>query len=63
MRQNDDGKYCVWKLEPDELLKCYAEQAEAGAYLAALNEATEDEQKARVGVDKYSTEEEAVARA
>jgi len=63
IRQDDDDQYCVWKLEPDELLKCYAEPDQAGAYLAALNEATEDEQKARVGVDKYSTEEEAVARA
>jgi len=63
IRQDDDDQYCVWKLEPDELLKCYAEPDQAGAYLAALNEATEDEQKARVGVDKYDTEEEAVARA
>ena len=44
IRQDDDDQYCVWKLEPDELLKCYGEQAEAGAYLAALQDATEDEE-------------------
>ena len=63
IRKNEAEEFCVWKLEPDELLKCYSDQAEAGAYLAALSDATEYEEKARVGVDKYSTEEEALARA
>ena len=63
MRQNEDDQYCVWKLEPDEEMKCYDNQAEAGAYLAALQQATEDESKAKLGLDKYSTEEEALARA
>ena len=30
-----EGQYCVVKL-PEEVLKCYDEQADAGAYLSAL---------------------------
>ena len=58
-----DNKYCVYKLEPDERLKCYDDVEEAAAYLAVLERVTEDENKARIGVDKYSTEEEALVRA
>ena len=58
-----DNKYCVYKLEPDERLKCYDDVEEAAAYLAVLERVTEDENKARIGIDKYSTEEEALVRA
>jgi HK97 family phage major capsid protein len=58
-----EPEYCVYKLEPNELLKCYNNKEEAVAYLGALQAATADEQKASLGDDKYSTEEEAVERA
>jgi HK97 family phage major capsid protein len=58
-----ESSYCVWKLEPPERMQCYNNRSEAEAYLMALNIATEDEQKVAVGVDKYSTEEEAAERA
>jgi len=46
MRRND-SEYCVYKApegEDAELLKCYDDQADAAAYLAALRRAEEDEE-------------------
>ena len=58
-----DNEYCIWKLEPPEKMKCYNNRQEAIDYLTVLRRVTEDEQKAKLGRDKYTTEEEAVARA
>ena len=63
--REENDKYCVYKLEPEEKLICYDNVEEAAAYFAVLERVTEDEDenKARIGVDKYSTEEEALERA
>ena len=62
-----ENQYCVWKLEPDEVLECYDSMTAAEAYLTALNIALQDEtdiDDAEKDVkDMYSTEEEALARA
>jgi len=66
IREQDD-QYCVWKLEPDEVLECYDSMTAAEAYLTALNIALQDEtdiDDAEKDVkDMYNTEEEALVRA
>jgi len=65
--REQENQYCVWKLEPDEVLECYDSMTAAEAYLTALNIALQDEtdiDDAEKDVkDMYSTEEEALVRA
>ena len=44
IREQDD-QYCVWKLEPDEVLECYDSMTAAEAYLTALNIALQEEKE------------------
>ena len=52
-----EGQYCVVKL-PEEVLKCYDEQADAGAYLAALEQAEEGGAKRYSGLLEIKAEDE-----
>ena len=65
MRRND-SEYCVYKApegEDAELLKCYADQADAAAYLAALRRAEEEEMEGKTAVapKKYPLADEGEA--
>ena len=65
MRRND-SEYCVYKApegEDAELLKCYDDQADAAAYLAALRRAEEEEMEGKTAVapKKYPLADEGEA--